>query len=85
MVRCLLLLLLNKGFGQNTTTVSGVVIDEASELPVVGVLIGVEGTDLKCISAKNGHFVLEKIPFGKQQISLSLEGYTDKMYPIKCK
>ena len=83
MVRCLLLLLLNKGFGQNTTTVSGVVIDEASELPVVGVLIGVEGTDLKCISAKNGHFVLEKIPFGKQQISLSLEGYTDKMYPIK--
>jgi len=79
---CLLFLFFFNGLGQNTTSVSGVVIDQESKIPLTGVLIRLSGVHLKCFSNNKGQFILNNIPLGKFQISVYLEGYLKKIYPI---
>lgn len=60
---------------QNTQTISGKVVDQASQMPLVGVVVLVEDHDLTTITDIDGNFILEKVPVGRQTLTTQYLGY----------
>lgn len=82
---CLLFLFFCNGFGQHTSTLKGVIVDQDSKLLLSNVLVEVVDTDLKMFSDENGVFVFKNIPFGNHKILITREGYADKIFPLELK
>lgn len=68
------LILLSFSFAQ-TQTIRGKVVDNASQMPLIGVTLVVNETNVNAISDENGDFVLENVPTGRQQIQAQYLGY----------
>lgn len=64
-------------FAQNTTsqTIRGKVVDKASQMPLIGVVILVSETELNTTTDVDGNFVLEGVPTGRQIITTQYLGY----------
>jgi hypothetical protein len=76
-------LILLIGYSQNTQTVKGRIIDEASKQPLAGVLVQLIGSDtLKkgAVSDEQGYFKIENVPLGRQTFKVSFTGYEDKVF-----
>lgn len=75
----LLLLFLNfyLSFSQNnqTQTIRGKVVDNVSRMPLTGVVLMVNETDVNAVSDENGDFILENVPLGRQIIQAQYLGY----------
>ncbi|MDC7997166.1 TonB-dependent receptor [Gilvibacter sediminis] len=72
----LVLLLTSAWLSAQTNQISGVIIDEQSELPLAGasvVLLEVEGVG--AITDFDGYFTLEDVPVGRQNLEISYIGY----------
>lgn len=82
---CLLFLFFFKSFGQNTISVSGVVLDQESKIVLSGVCIQVKDVELKSFSNNKGEFILKNIPLGTQHLLVSLKGYASKIFPVELK
>jgi CarboxypepD_reg-like domain/TonB dependent receptor len=79
------LFLINFLFAQEPTqTIRGVVIDNQSKTPLVGVSIVLLGTESFTGSASDldGNFRLEKIPVGRQSIKVTYVGYRERVIPL---
>ena len=70
---CLFLTILTQA--QSTQTIRGKVVDQASQMPLIGVVILVEDLDLNTTTDIDGNFVLEKVPVGRQTITTQYLGY----------
>jgi hypothetical protein len=66
-------------FGQNqlTQVVRGTIIDKASEMPLIGANITLEGSDplIGAITDENGKFELLNVPLGRQSFAFQYIGY----------
>ena len=72
--------------GHTTTKYRGVIYNEATGKPLVGAVVGVEGTDLIATSDINGKVVLDKVPFGIQKLKVGAEDFTSQLSdPIEFK
>ncbi|MCH2020930.1 MAG: carboxypeptidase-like regulatory domain-containing protein [Saprospiraceae bacterium] len=58
-----------------TQTIRGKVVDNFSEMVLIGVLLMVDGTEITSITDENGNFVIENIPIGRQIIKAQYLGY----------
>lgn len=76
----LLLLALQVGWGQRTIT--GTVLDEDTDEPLIGANILVPGTTVGTVTDLDGHFMLE-VPIAAKLISVSYTGYTSKDVSIE--
>jgi len=78
------LLFLFAGFASaQETSVTGVVVDDVDENPVLGVSIRIEGVLLDVLTDENGVFNLKgDLPEGEQVLLLTKTGYVTKRYPI---
>jgi len=77
---CLLLTDLATAQGNGLAqTIKGVVIDQASEEPVIAANILIVGTDpaLGAATDYNGSFRIEKVPVGRHSLRISCLGYED--------
>ncbi|NML23938.1 TonB-dependent receptor [Pseudoflavitalea sp. G-6-1-2] len=59
----------------NTQTVSGTVIDKASERPLANVTVQLAGTNTATRTDSSGRYVLKNVPLGRQQLSFTSVGY----------
>ncbi len=59
-------------------TIRGLVLDEGTRQPLVGVNITVKGTVLGTASDHSGSFVLRRVPVGGQILYFSMLGYERK-------
>jgi hypothetical protein len=66
---------------QNTQTVTGTVIDKASERPLPNVSISVAGTRIGATTDSLGRFVLASVPLGRHQVSFTYVGYKTVTIP----
>ncbi|MGH1339826.1 MAG: TonB-dependent receptor [Aureispira sp.] len=60
---------------QSTQTIRGKVVDQASQMPLIGVVILVVDQDINTTTDIDGNFVLEKVPVGRQTITTQYLGY----------
>ena len=56
-------------------TIRGQVLDSENQLPLIGANILIDKSDLGTISDESGLFILENIPQGYYNISVSYIGY----------
>jgi hypothetical protein len=68
---------------QNTQTVSGSVIDEASKAPLAGVTVVLLGTKppVAVSTQADGSFRIEAVPLGRQSFKVTFVGYEDRVVP----
>ncbi|WP_248724798.1 TonB-dependent receptor [Seonamhaeicola sp. ML3] len=65
------------------TVVKGSVKESLTYLPIEGVLVEIENTNLKTLTDQLGTFeFLNDIPFGEQVLRISKTGYVSKRFPI---
>ena len=76
----LMLACLTVAFAQNQREVSGKVLD-ASQQPLVGVAVLVDGTSNGTMTTENGTFSL-KVPAGNVTLEVSSLGYTTKKVSV---
>lgn len=50
-------------------------MDNVSQMPLIGVVIMVDGTELNGVSDENGNFVVENVPVGRQVVKTQYLGY----------
>ncbi len=65
----------------NTQTVTGTVIDKASERPVPNVSVQLVGSNIGARTDSSGRFVLHNVLLGRQQISFTSIGYKTIVIP----
>lgn len=72
------------GFGlfADQGTVNGVVLENESGDPLIGVTVYIEGTTLGTFTNISGAFTLKEIPLGEHQLVFSLIGYKTIKKPI---
>ena len=66
---------------QNTQTVTGTVIDKASERPLANVSVSIAGTRIGVTTDSLGRFVLAAVPLGRHQVSFTYVGYKTVTIP----
>ncbi|MFW5852051.1 MAG: carboxypeptidase regulatory-like domain-containing protein [Bacteroidota bacterium] len=60
----------------NVQTVRGTVVDETTQYPLVGALVGVvDYPELSAISNEQGEFVIYDVPLGRQSFEITYVGY----------
>ena len=63
----------------DTQTIRGKVLDEVTQYPLIGALVGVEGDiSLTAITNEYGVFEISEVPLGRQSIIISYVGYKEK-------
>lgn len=66
---------------QNTQTVTGTVIDKASERPLSNVSVSIAGTGIGATTDSLGRFVLTAVPLGRHQVTFTFVGYKTVTIP----
>jgi hypothetical protein len=56
-------------------TIRGKVVDNVSQMPLIGVTLVVSETNINGVSDENGDFILENVPVGRQQVKAQYLGY----------
>lgn len=60
---------------EKTQTVRGKIVDNVSQMPLIGVVVMVDGTELNGVSDENGNFTIENVPLGRKIIKTQYLGY----------
>ncbi|WP_276481743.1 TonB-dependent receptor [Paraflavitalea pollutisoli] len=82
LIAWLLLVASLSSFAQNNTqTVSGTVIDKASERPLTNVSVSIVGLRIGASTDSLGRFVLPSVPIGRHQVSFTYVGYKTVTIP----
>ena len=68
-------------FAQTTQNVKGTVLDNQSEIPLIGATIELLGTDNGTVTDLDGYFRLENVPLGRQSFRVSYLGYNSITLP----
>lgn len=58
-----------------TQTIRGKVVDKASQMPLIGVVVMIAETDLNTTTDLDGNFILSNVPIGRQVITTQYLGY----------
>jgi hypothetical protein len=66
---------------QPTERVRGKLRDKASERPIAGVSVKIEGTSIGAVTDSLGNFILNNTPVGRHNISFSSVGYQQVVVP----
>ncbi|HMF72054.1 MAG TPA: TonB-dependent receptor, partial [Flavitalea sp.] len=66
---------------QPTGRVKGKLRDKASERPIAGVSVKIEGTSIGTVTDSLGNFILNNTPVGRHNISFSSVGYQQVVVP----
>lgn len=69
------------GFGQNTRTINGTIIDVSSKEPIIGASVSIANTTVGTISDIDGNYTLS-IPEGTKQVNVSYIGYHTQQVSI---
>lgn len=59
----------------NTQTIRGKVVDKVSQIPLIGVVLMVDKTELNATTDIDGNFAIENVPVGRQKIITQYVGY----------
>ncbi|UQD55526.1 carboxypeptidase-like regulatory domain-containing protein [Flavobacterium sp. K5-23] len=80
----ILFLLLPIGFlsAQNTTGITGKVIEAKTQNPLTNVVVSIQNTSLMQLTSKEGVFSIENIDVGDQLVLIRSQGYKDELFPI---
>jgi len=68
-------------FAQTTQNVKGTVLDNQSEIPLIGATIELLGTENGTVTDLDGYFRLENVPVGRQSFRVSYLGYNSITLP----
>lgn len=60
---------------QNTSSITGTVVDERSKEPLIGVNVVIMGTQLGSSTDLKGNFLIKKVPMGQYQLRFDYIGY----------
>lgn len=63
---------------QETGRLTGVVVDQGTRQPLLGVLLQLEGTDLRATTADNGRYLFMNVPAGTYTLVATMLGYGEE-------
>ncbi|MEI6947736.1 TonB-dependent receptor [Paraflavisolibacter sp. H34] len=66
---------------QQSQTVKGLVLDRASEKPLQGATVSLQGTALATLTNAEGRFALAGVPLGRQRLAVNFSGYREAVIP----
>ncbi|MGL1886816.1 MAG: TonB-dependent receptor [Reichenbachiella sp.] len=80
LISLLSMFILNLGYAQSTQTVRGRILDQDTQIPLIGASVVVLNADpiIGAISDVNGDFRLTNIPIGRVSLKISYIGYEDR-------
>lgn len=70
-------------FAQNSTSVSGKVLDSKTNKPIQNAVVSVLNTNLSTLSDTNGKFKFQNVLVGNQLIQIKSQGYKDQILPVE--
>ena len=81
----LLVLQIHVVFGQNTSRITGKIVDSNTQTPLKGVVVSVQNTPLAKITNGDGVFTIDGVPTGEQFLMVRSSGYVQQLLPITVK
>ncbi len=75
MALCLLLLAVHAGFGANSGSIAGRVVDKTTGDPLPGANVTIQGTSIGGATDLDGKYVLRIVPAGTQSLRVTYVGY----------
>jgi hypothetical protein len=81
----LLVLQIHVVFGQNTSRITGKIVDSNTQTPLKGVIVSVQNTPLAKITNGDGVFTIDGVPTGEQFLMVRSSGYVQQLLPITVK
>ena len=69
-------------FAQNTTGVSGKVVDSKTQKPLQNVVAAIQNTNLTVLTDASGVFAFKNVPKGGQLIQIKSTGYKDQLLSV---
>jgi hypothetical protein len=60
---------------QTTQTIKGRIVEQVTKLPLVGVSVVIEGTNIGTVSDQSGYYKIANVPIGRQTLKVSFVGY----------
>ena len=70
------------GWAQETSSVTGKVVDSKTQKPLQNVVATIQNTNLTSLTNADGVFVFEKVTVGKQLLEITSTGYSRQILPI---
>ncbi|MGH7665214.1 MAG: SusC/RagA family TonB-linked outer membrane protein [Gemmatimonadaceae bacterium] len=67
---------------QGTGTVSGMVVDQASEQPIQGASVSIANTTLGALTNAEGSYTITGVPAGRQELRARFIGYLESGQPV---
>jgi TonB-dependent starch-binding outer membrane protein SusC len=67
---------------QQRGTVTGTVVNAATQRPLVGVQVTVAGTQLGTLTNQQGRYTITNVPVGSQQIRANIIGFSQETAPV---
>lgn len=79
----LLLLVPAAAFAQRSGSITGIVFDGTTKLPLSGAVVRIDGTAVSAATDRTGRFLLSGIPSGERQLVVSYVGHADERTTVK--
>jgi len=69
-------------FAQNTTEITGKVVDSKTQKPLQNVVASIQNTSLTVLTDASGSFTFKDVPSGSQLIQIKTAGYKDQLLSV---
>jgi CarboxypepD_reg-like domain len=70
-------------FAQQTTGITGKVVDAKTQKPLQNVVTSIQNTNLTQVTTADGKFTFTDVPKGNQLLKVKSEGYKEQLLPIE--
>lgn len=79
LVTFIAIIIISVAYAQQTQTVYGVIVDDASKSPLIGAtIVLIQDPAVGTVTDDKGRFRLQNVPIGRQSFKVSYTGYEDK-------
>jgi hypothetical protein len=70
-------------FGQQTSSITGKIVDSKTQKPLQSIVVAVQNTTLIKLTDAQGVFIIENVPVGEHLVLVRSTGYLQQLLSVK--